>query len=473
MMTRILLLVLFCATATTALSQQWRYTGSMHHERRHHITVLLPTGEVLVAGGTDNPQHALSSCEIYDPVMETWRQSTSMTIPRERHTATMLSNGELYVIAGNRGSTGRNELTGLIEKYSAVNDTWTPAGNLNIPRQNHTATLLQDGRILVTGGYTGYVSDVSCEIFDPSNGSSTIVAALNIGRHDHQAVALPDGKVLVAGGRGNRYENTCELYDPAVNSWTLIDDMEQARAIGSLALFNDGTVLTTGGRNSHEAIAPGAELLDLNTMTWETIEPLQQARHWQGATLLPNNRYLITGGYYGGDLSTNSVVDCTPICEWYDRPTKSWYFAPSLNLQRGQHGAVFFQSKKGDRVRDNVILTGGIYDDYKITPTCEILDVTEDWIQFFMANQPSSGVADDIKLEKNVWFYMRNGRPSLAVKFAGKLEVKGLSGATMLILNVDSESLVDLTSQNLPAGVYFARLITESGPSELCKFTIW
>ena len=93
-------------------------------------------------------------------------------------------------------------------------------GSLNVARINHTATLLANGEVIVTGGNnnaTGYLS--SAEIYDPSKGKWTLTGSMTIAREGHDAVLLPNGQVLVTGGHSrNRGLNTvtasAELYTP-------------------------------------------------------------------------------------------------------------------------------------------------------------------------------------------------------------------------------------------------------------------
>ena len=67
-------------------------------------------------------------------------------------------------------------------------------------RFRHTATLLPNGKVLVTGGFNGYVTISSAELYDPAAGTWTQLGNFPGNRCDHTATLLPEGKVLVAGG---------------------------------------------------------------------------------------------------------------------------------------------------------------------------------------------------------------------------------------------------------------------------------
>ncbi len=75
---------------------------------------------------------------------------------------------------------------------------WTQTGSLASPRQQHTATALSDGRVLVAGGWGG---GASAELYDPATGLWAPTGSMNASRMDHTATLLADGRVLVAAGR--------------------------------------------------------------------------------------------------------------------------------------------------------------------------------------------------------------------------------------------------------------------------------
>ena len=79
----------------------------------------------------------------------------------------------------------------------AVN--WTATSSLNIGRWAHTATLLQNGMVLVAGGTGGVGANTSAELYDPASGTWTVTGSLNTGRFYHTATLLQNGIVLVAG----------------------------------------------------------------------------------------------------------------------------------------------------------------------------------------------------------------------------------------------------------------------------------
>ncbi len=86
------------------------------------------------------------------------------------------------------------------ELYDPATGTFTPTGGMAEAREEHTATLLPDGRVLIVGGNSVTDTLTSAEIYDPLTGSFAVTGSMGTPRSTHTATLLPDGTVLVAGG---------------------------------------------------------------------------------------------------------------------------------------------------------------------------------------------------------------------------------------------------------------------------------
>ena len=189
-------------------ANRWMSAGTMATTRLDHTATLLPTGKVLVVGGLDAsfPSSTLASTELYDPKTNSWSAAASMSIGRARHTATGLLDGRVLVVGGlsvtlRDGGLFPNQSVGA-EIYDPAINRWSPTGPMSLDRLDHTATLLRDGRVLVTGGQDGFTASRSAEIFDPGQNRWFTGASMTNGRDGQTDTLLPNGDVLLIGGLG-------------------------------------------------------------------------------------------------------------------------------------------------------------------------------------------------------------------------------------------------------------------------------
>ncbi|MCP4590189.1 MAG: beta-propeller fold lactonase family protein [bacterium] len=316
----------------------WDPAESKKEVRWSHTATLLPSGEVLVAGGcsimSDNGCGArVSSADLYHPTDETWATTVELNKARGLHTATLLPSGEVLVAGGICDSPRRAEL------YSS--QTWKPTARLTHARKNHTATLLLSGRVLVVGGCAEIFAPgcgtplSSAEVYDPDETTWTPTTPLETPRAHHTATLLPSGKVLVAGGIGDAHLSSAELYDPVRDIWTPTAPLASARENHTATLLSSGKVLVAGGTLG-DAILRSAELYDPATGTWASAGDLTNARAHHTATLLPAGKVLVAGGRLGDAHLTSA--------ELYDPATGTWTSADDLVNTRSHHSATLLPS---------------------------------------------------------------------------------------------------------------------------------
>jgi Bacterial Ig-like domain (group 3)/Galactose oxidase, central domain len=179
-------------------------------------------------------------------------------------------------------------------------NSWLSAGNMSVARAGAATVLLQDGRLLITGGNGASGALASTEILDPSSGF-TAGPPMSIARSNHVAVLLLDGRVLVAGGTGadGRASQSAELFDPVANSWSASGPLMVGRSGATATLLPSGQVLIAGGTANGAALA-SLELFDPNSNTFSLVAgTLSSARENHAAALLPDGRVLIAGGWDG------------------------------------------------------------------------------------------------------------------------------------------------------------------------------
>lgn len=310
------------------------------------------------------PVLAFNWCAIQSAQAGSWLTNSPMSTARQGHTATLLQNGKILAAGG---FTGTN-IVNTAELYDPANGTWTPIGSMNVPRYGHTATLLENGKVLVAGGFnTDYLT--SAELYDPATGTWALTRQLNVGRFAFTATLLLDGKVLVAGGSSsNTNTPTAELYDPTTGSWTQTGNLQDGRVEHTATLLPDGRVLVAGGAgnpidfdpDTHDTLS-SMEVYDPSLGTWSPTGPLMQARLAHTATLLPNGLVIFTGGSSAGPGSYSST-------ELYDPATGMTALAAPMNSGRAGHSATLLPN-------GTVIAIGGeITPGINVTNSVEIYD---------------------------------------------------------------------------------------------------
>ncbi len=173
----------------------------------------------------------------------------------------------------------------------AGNGSFSTTGSMNVARYGHTATLLQNGEVLVTGGFNytdGFLT--SAELYDPAKGKWTLTGSLSTTRDGGEAVLLQNGEVLVAGGIiGSSDLVSAELYNPSTGTWTATGSMTTGRAFFALILLQNGEVLAAGGDQAPGSGIPStAELYNPATGIWTATGSMTTSVNDAGAVLLQN-----------------------------------------------------------------------------------------------------------------------------------------------------------------------------------------
>jgi hypothetical protein len=289
----------------------WSATGSLIHPRSAHTATLLSDGTVLVTGGDSGSVTA--TCELYNPATGTWSGTNSMSTARTVHTATLLDDGRVLVVGGDASSSLTSSLTSC-EIYDPVAKTWSPTAALTAARNSHTATKLPSGLVLVAGGFdsTNGGDLNSCEIFDPAiNGSWSTTGSLNTPRSFHTATLLDSGLVLVTGGYSGN--GSCELFDAGKGTWIATGSLNDQPLSHTATLLPNGKVITLGGSTASDVRLSDTQRFNAQTGTWTALTtlPLTTARRSHTATLLDNGLILVVGGSNTGTapLASTELFD--------------------------------------------------------------------------------------------------------------------------------------------------------------------
>jgi|AutmiccommuBRH23_1029490.scaffolds.fasta_scaffold00301_62 N-acetylneuraminic acid mutarotase len=288
----------------------WSNISSMNYSRSGHTATLLPDGRVLVSGGKGlsgiGTADFLNNAEIYDPDTETWILLPSlMNAPRQFHTATLLPEGNVLIVAGQTSSI---MVTDSAEIFNPITETFTSVGSLPVgARRDHTATRLPDGKVLIAGGQTGITSPFTytntTAIFDPKLNTFSSGVAFTGTRGSHTATLLNNGKVLITGGKyysiidGTMYRNDVQAYDPITNSWSTLASLPTARSNHRASLLPNGNILISGGTNGTALM--DSRVYDTDANSWSEEKSYKMARYHHTVLLLPSGSLIAIGGYDG------------------------------------------------------------------------------------------------------------------------------------------------------------------------------
>jgi hypothetical protein len=389
------------------LTEKWTLINPMVKGRSYFKLARLYNGNVLAIGG----EFGTKSCEIYDTTSKTWSLTDSLNYQRTSdETITILDDGNVLVTAGYYLSVGKFGPLGSCEIYNPNTAKWSITDSLKIVRDQHTATKLLDGRVLVAGGnsYSANGELTDCEIYDPQTGKWSVAAPLNIARYAHSATLLADGKVLVTGGENytdltSPWLNSCEIYDPGLNTWTIVDSLLSPRAFHSGVLLKKGLLLVFGGGFGSES--------------WELYNPNDFSNVYLGIypyiqgdpliNLLPNGKILSAGGVTSTDSTGILVRSPTSICYLYD--------PEGINGIREQN--------------NNLVKSFRLYQNYP-NPF-----------------NPSTTIKYDLQTSSHILIKVYNSLGKEIVTLINKTQPSG-------------SHTINFNSKDLPSGVYFYQIIS-------------
>jgi len=213
---------------------------------------------------------------LYDPVSGTFVATGSVRTAADFKTATLLQNGQVLVTGGRRD--GDYRAIADADLYNPATGTFSATGSMVTPRAGHVATLLPNGNVLITGGaaVTGGAATATAEVYDVASGTFALTGSMLSGRTLHTATLFPNGKVLVAGGDASFYSSspssnslaTAELYDPATGVFSPAAGMSGPRESQTATLLGDGSILITGGGDGTIGYAPTTVLASSERYAW-------------------------------------------------------------------------------------------------------------------------------------------------------------------------------------------------------------
>jgi len=358
---KILIIILFPIMLLAQQYGSWKEIDSLNIARAGHALLVLKSGNILASGNdiSDTIQSA-KSCEIYDISTNSWRLTTPMNLPRYNHHMVLLDNGEVLAFGG---GTGRK-----CEIFNPITEEWRMTDSMITSRNFESGifTKLKDGRILVMGGVffstdSGYTKTLNnCEIFDPDSEKWSSAAPMLKARGNFAATLLNDGKVLVTGGNDKaKYLKYCEIYSPNTNTWSETDSLIEARSEHAQILLDDGNVLLVGGtsRDSNGNATPENHCLLFNVQTnkWQTVGEIAAYRSFPGIFKISNKNLIVIGG---DDPSTWEIYNLTENKSVY---LDKFSDPKDIILQRNKSNVI-------QMVNSNILVCGGYEYDGTFSP---------------------------------------------------------------------------------------------------------
>ena len=349
---------------SSATTPNWTFTGSLNADRFGHTATLMPNGKVLVVGGGGFPcsgnycsSTVNGSTELYDPATGTWSYAGSLIQRRVGHSATLLQNGQVLVVGGyNYGyDIGFFAYVNSAELYDPATGSWHSTKSPGSTNVGNSATLLNNGKVLAVFAKNPPSQGSTAELYDPATATwNSTDAPTNLGLMR----PLFNGKILSVSS------NASELYDPATGKWTRLGGLNVIRAVSTATILNNGKVLVTGEGESSKIFY--AELYDPSSGAWSrTGNPNTSAGGT--ATLLPNGNVLVAGA------ATCSDVECHSLdsAELYDQFTGTWSLTSHLNEPRSGQSATLL-------LNGRVLLAGGhggdIFDLPRVLTSAELYE---------------------------------------------------------------------------------------------------
>jgi hypothetical protein len=335
-------------------------TGSMQARCSWCSATLLEDGRVLVVGGTAQTfGRSRLLAELYDPTTGTFTTTGAPAADYGQGASARLADGRVLLVSSDGSAAQLYDP--VTEMFTAVPGTFDPVLEaINGPRAGDRyarPVVLSDGRVLLVGA-------TAAAMFDPDTGERGPTARMaEIRNLAATATLLDDGRVLVAGGVVAGAPSA-EVYDPATRSFGPAGDTVTAMGYATATRLDDGRVLLVGGELAEDAI-----IFDPATGSFTPTGSMATARSEHTAALLPDGRVLVIGGF--GSSGDRTVARTAEI---YDPSTGQ--FTPAPAPTRDRRAATAITLATGDvLVLGNYPGNGGMWPDTD-SPTAEIFSLS-------------------------------------------------------------------------------------------------
>jgi hypothetical protein len=319
--------------------------GSMTTSRNQAFGAILPDGNVVIAGGVAVGQYlnaSLQTADLYNVSSGSFTPTGQLNVPRQSANAVTLSDGSFLV----SGGISVNTIENTAEYYDPASSTFKSVGDMTSARFGHTATLLNNGQVLLAGGDIGSSITLSAELYSPASTSFAATGSMITSRVYGAAALLSNGSVLVVGGTSDNSQgntvglNKAELYNPTTSTFSAAPNMPFGAEGLTATPLPDGTILIAGGDAGNGTVpTASAAIYDPAANTFTSVGSMNTARTLHTATLLGNGLVLIAGGYTG-----SQYTNPTSSLELYDPSARTFSNAGNMTIPRVNQTATLLKT---------------------------------------------------------------------------------------------------------------------------------
>ncbi|HUQ85902.1 MAG TPA: peptidoglycan DD-metalloendopeptidase family protein [Candidatus Limnocylindrales bacterium] len=335
--------IYFVFVSTVFAYSSWTSQGNTIISHYNHKAVLLDNGKVIIVGGVSR-NSSTNIVELFSPSLNgigAWSLGRSLVQDRQFATLdliTMVGSGSGKVLTSGGSSSGCSCILNTSEIYNSELNTWTKTSNMNHARWGHSSSVVDDGKLIISGGSSNvYGTDRlnSVELFNPTSNAWSLKAPLNLGRIHHQQVTFKDingvTKIMVIGGSiaTSTSTSSTEIYDPVLNVWTYGPSMSYARGNRFSAIpLKDGRILVTGNDAPNYE---NSEVYDPKSNKWIIYKQRYKVDRLHSVVELGEKagyKVLLAGGI---DAASG---DATSSAQLFDPQTNSWKPSTVMNISR-------------------------------------------------------------------------------------------------------------------------------------------
>ncbi len=397
------------ALEVSSLIRQANGTVTVTTTENHGLSVgslatidgVLPTGTLpSVTSGTASPDYSSNVANGTTDASQKTTLSEAHTFEAINHQVVRLPEGMLMVLGGQTSAPANLanpvilEITGetILADGSRQQDyRWTKLATrtYHIGHRGFGASVLLDGRVLVTGGTDGDDSSgtslATYDLFSYTNSppvNSQVNGSIPTGLVGHGQVTLADGFAVICGGWHTAATPVKSSYymDPSSLVWTAGGNMARARKYHAFVALDQGVqALAIGGVGATGAPLPFCELWDEGAHIWHHAGSMTYARSGCAAVKIGDGRIVVIGGK--GFHATQSAPSNAQLatCEIYDQTTDQWSPLPSMSSARGDFPAATYIPSK------NVIVVSG-----GSAASIEVLDLNKMQWRTLSATSPTN-----------------------------------------------------------------------------------